>query len=407
MKTKIWSRVLSLVLCTLFVAFILPYHASALTLTAVNETLLPLSDDTMPVRLGGELYAPYSVFGNVTDTAAYENEKVTLSSGGNVLVFSPDEGTVYDQDYNAYETPAYHRNGTVYVPVQLVCGKLGLGYSTQPVSNETLLRITDGTSTADDATFMQQYATEITGAINNYYGGVVSTPETQNTAATEYTPEAITTQPAEEPNSTPPTVEEAPTQRSSLVYLCFYGEMTKYTIEILDALRNENQKVTFFLPTNTESYDDDLLRRMVAEGHAIGLLLDVVQSEDTDVMIQALTDANTYLAFVTGMQTRLVTTAAGCDKLSSAQRNALFAAGYRMWDTTYDSEDTTLPPSESYASTVNLLISTDSPVTVRLGHGEHTATVSSWLSSYLIRQGISSPAIMLNATPINQADDDR
>lgn len=406
MKLKHRTRTLALVLCTLFLVAILPDHAHAVTLTAVNETLLPLSDDTMPVRMGGELYAPYAVFDAVTDTATYDNGKVTLSSGENVLVFSPDEGTVYDQDYNAYETPAYHRNDTVYVPVQLVCGKLALGYSTLSVADETILRITDNTSVADDAVFMQRYAGEISGAIQNYYGGVVSSPAVTDMPTGDAPVEVAPPQTTEEETSTPPEVEEAPTQRSSRVHLCFYGETTKYTTDILDALQAQNQKATFFLPTDTESYDDDLLRRMVAEGHALGLLITAPQVE-TDVMTQSLTRANERFAFVTGIQTRLVTVDAGCDTLSAVQRNALIAAGYRMWDTNYDSQDTTLPSSESYAGTVDYLISTNVPVTIRLGHGEYTATVSGWLSSYLQRQGISAPVITLTATPMNLASDVR
>ena len=48
-------------LCAVLMILMLPAPARALTLTAVNDTLLPLDDSTMPQRLGGELYVPYSV----------------------------------------------------------------------------------------------------------------------------------------------------------------------------------------------------------------------------------------------------------------------------------------------------------------------------------------------------------
>ena len=45
-------------LCAVLMILMLPAPARALTLTAVNDTLLPLDDSTMPQRLGGELYVP-------------------------------------------------------------------------------------------------------------------------------------------------------------------------------------------------------------------------------------------------------------------------------------------------------------------------------------------------------------
>ena len=56
------KKLASALLCAALVILMMPAPARALTLTAVNDTLLPLDDSTMPQRLGGELYQPYSVF---------------------------------------------------------------------------------------------------------------------------------------------------------------------------------------------------------------------------------------------------------------------------------------------------------------------------------------------------------
>ncbi len=61
MKKSI-RRILSGLLCAGVLALGIPAPARALTLTAVNDSILPLSDSTMPARLGGEIYVPYSVF---------------------------------------------------------------------------------------------------------------------------------------------------------------------------------------------------------------------------------------------------------------------------------------------------------------------------------------------------------
>ena len=74
----------------------LPAPARALTLTAVNDTLLPLDDSTMPQRLGGELYVPYSVFSSLDVSSSLEGGVLSMSSNGETLNFSLDEGYVYD-----------------------------------------------------------------------------------------------------------------------------------------------------------------------------------------------------------------------------------------------------------------------------------------------------------------------
>ena len=54
MKKSI-KRILSGLLCAGVLALGIPAPSRALTLTAVNDSILPLSDSTMPARLGGEI----------------------------------------------------------------------------------------------------------------------------------------------------------------------------------------------------------------------------------------------------------------------------------------------------------------------------------------------------------------
>ena len=73
----------------------LPVPARALTLTAVNDTLLPLDDGTMPARLGGELYVPYSVFTMLGVSASQEGGVLSLSANGGNAQLLPRRGDMY------------------------------------------------------------------------------------------------------------------------------------------------------------------------------------------------------------------------------------------------------------------------------------------------------------------------
>lgn len=384
-----------MLLCAALVLFSFPVPARALTLTAVNDTLLPLDDGTMPARLGGELYVPYSVFTMLGVSASQEGGVLSLSANGETLSFSPDEGYVYDQNLNSYSPPAYHRNGTVYVPVKLCCGKFGLSYSTLSFSGETVLRVTDG-SAQSDSSFTSSNADSIQSAINTYKGVTPSTPSGGSGQTTE--------QSAEPPI---PPVEEKPTQKPARVYLTFYGAPTANTPAVLDALHNAGRLATFFLPVDASTWTDDTVRRIVAEGHTPALLLNVSPQTAPADLVSSLTAANERLTLLTGVSTRIVSNDTGCAKLTQAQRDALIGAGYRLWDSTFDSGDATQSAARAYATTAQNFVSTTATVVVRLHHSASTAQTVRSLSAYMSRQGIPSSRVMLSATPINSASDTR
>ena len=389
------KKIISAALCAVLMILMLPAPARALTLTAVNDTLLPLDDSTMPARLGGEMYVPYSVFSSLGVSASSEDGVLSMSANGETLNFSLNEGYVYDQNLNSYPSPAYNMNGTVYVPVTLCCGKFGMGYSTISVAGETVLRVTDG-SAQSDSSFAAAKAEEIETAINTYRGlpdpsGEPTVPET----------------PAEPQEPPIPEVEEQPTQKPAHVYLTFYGAPTVHTAAVLDALKSAGRTATFFLPTDTSVWVDDLIRRIVAEGHTPALLLDASSADAADDLAASLTAANERLALLTGVSTRIVSNQSGCAALTESQRDALTAAGYRLWDAALDSGDETQSAARAYATTAQRFAATSATLVVRLHHSRATAQTVQSLAAYMSRQGIPSSRITLSTTPINGASDTR
>lgn len=393
---KLMRRCLSVIVCMALVFALLPVSSKAIMLTATNDTLLPLSDNTMPARLGGELYVPYEVFSSFSVQSNYDSGLLTLSSGENELIFSPSEGFTYDGNNNSYETPAYDRNSSIYVPVKLCCSQFSLEYSSISASGETVLRITDGSSNSDSA-FVAANAAQIEQAINQYYG-YPNTPDTTETPPAVQDPQSPE-QPAE---PTPPPVEEKPTQKANHVYLTFFGETTEYTAEILDALKNAQTEATFFLPANTEKWSDDTVRRIIAEGHSAALLLQAASTDTPEALVNQLSAANEHLSFLTGQETRLVSNTEDCDKLSGSQRSAILSAGYRFWDAIVDSEDDKERAAYAYAAAAKPMAETTNSVVVKFRHTKETAEAVSLLSAYISRQSIPCTAITISTPPINK-----
>ena len=394
MKKSI-RRILSGLLCAGVLALGIPAPSRALTLTAVNDSILPLSDSTMPARLGGEIYVPYSVFSQLGVSASSSDGVLDLSANGETLSFSPAEGYVYDQDLNSYSTPAYSMNGTTYVPVKLCCGKFGLSYSTLAVAGETVLRVTDGSASSDSA-----FAAAKSGTIENK--GIPSSNGSSSNGASSNGGTAA------KPDETPiPKVEEKPARKPSRVYLTFCGAPDKNTAAVLDTLRECGRTAAFFLPVKSADWTDDTVRRIAAEGHTLALLLDADEKASGDALVEQLTLANERLRLLTGVQTRIVSVSTGCAQLSQAQRDALIAAGYRLWDATLDAGDEKGTAVRAYAETAQRFSETDAAVVLRLHHSAATAEALAALSAYMTRQGIPSGTISLALTPINGADETR
>jgi peptidoglycan/xylan/chitin deacetylase (PgdA/CDA1 family) len=78
-------------------------------------------------------------------------------------------------------------------------------------------------------------------------------------------------------SSTPPK-NSAPSQNGDktkgdqkVAYLTFDDGPSKLTPKILDVLKSKNVKATFFVIGKDDSHSDEVLKRMVREGHAIGI----------------------------------------------------------------------------------------------------------------------------------------
>ena len=150
------------------------------------------------------------------------------------------------------------------------------------------------------------------------------------------------------------------------MYLTFYGAPDKNTAAVLDTLRGSGRTAAFFLPVKSADWTDDTVRRIAAEGHTLALLLDADEKASGDALVEQLTLANERLRLLTGVQTRIVSVSTGCAQLSRTQRDALIAAGYRLWDATLDAGDEKGTAARAYAETAQRFSETNA--TVAPGH---------------------------------------
>ena len=122
------KKAVSIFLCLILIcSFAAVFSSAAPTVvfyTAVNDTILPLNAETMPIYFNGMLYVPYRVFNTagVFSSASLSDGNVLMYRSGKSLDFDLKGGTVKTDEAIVFKSvPARIVNGTFYLPVDYVC----------------------------------------------------------------------------------------------------------------------------------------------------------------------------------------------------------------------------------------------------------------------------------------------
>ena len=157
---------LGALLCALVMCLALLSPASALEevcFTSLNNKLLPLASDTMPLWSGGVLYVPASLFDGSATNASYgvtlgvsltqsqSSGTITLYSLSGILVFDLNSGICVDQQTGELLSGrAITRNGRIYLPLNIVVDFFGLRSSYLHTDYGYLVRIKNRDDTASN-----------------------------------------------------------------------------------------------------------------------------------------------------------------------------------------------------------------------------------------------------------------
>lgn len=195
--------------------------------------------------------------------------------------------------------------------------------------------------------------------------------------------------------------------KEKTVYITFDDGPTHNTPQILDTLAKYNAKATFFVLENRITENPDYMKRIMAEGHAIGLHgishdVNVIYSSPSEPLYE-MNRANETLYNTLGFKTKLIRTPYGSyPYMTHEQYLILSAAAYNLWDWTVDPRDSVGTPS---ATTVlsNIkrdLKGNDFPI-VLLHDRKSTAKNLDAILSFFASRGYIFKTIDENMDPVN------
>ena len=323
-------------------------NASSIVLTAVNDSFLPLEDNTMPTKKSGEWYVPYNVFNNFNIISYMQDngDSLVMQNDNQTITFSLSQGYTYDKNLNTLSQPAYNINDTIYLPVKLMCAQFGLSFSV--ITSENLIvRICDQNAKLSDSNFVANTTQNSEEIVDDYKNDgkieiPVIKPEPDNT------PEPI---PPEQP-ITPATV------RPDYIYLSFMGEINEFSGDLLDTLQLYYANATFFIPVDSK-LDDNFIRKAIVLGNNIGFIVN-----DEQDIVNKLDSANQKLFRLTGTMSRIVIS----ENQNLQNIDEIKNAGYTVWKTSLVAQDEKYNASKTAQNILNILDNTTNPCVISLHH---------------------------------------
>jgi hypothetical protein len=245
--------------------------SSGLCFTAINDRVLETY--MMPVFSNGTPYIRADFFKTYLDFsyAYFQSNNTAVLSGGSIyLKFDLTNGVCEDGSGNTVPIDAQLMNGTLYLPAYaaryygLGCSYIdGTGYG-------DLVRITNGSQYLDDASFKSAAESTIYSRYLEYYGG---------------SPPQVSTAPTPSPSP-------SPELKGGAVRLSFAGLPTA---EMLDTLKEYSSLAAFFVTAREAESGADILRRIVGEGHTLGIYCETSPEKDWEAAADAISRAAFYL----------------------------------------------------------------------------------------------------------------
>ena len=320
---KLLRRLLALI-CALALCLGLSGPVSAagdVYFSVVNDSMITLSDSTMPVWSGGVLYVPHSVFDGTNSTGigfglnfSYNRDTgiASLFTTQQILTFDLNRGISYDYiSGTPLKGRAILRKGRPYLPVGQVCSFFGLSYSVIAIPEGHIVRVKNSAVSLSDAAFVDAASNLISRYLREY-------------SQSQQSPPTPGIRPPTSSGTDAPLQEEPEDTGNTLVYLGFRCDDTQGLAQVLDALDANNKTGVFFFPADGLEREDDLLYRILGSGHSVGLLAEGETAATTRRLLEKGSQTLERIGYV---RTTLALVPDG-------QRSALQEEGWVCWNET-------------------------------------------------------------------------
>lgn len=247
--------------------------SSQVYLLSVNDRVMEMTAENMPLMSGNQLYIPYTMLSsqatgiNLGVRAQYRAARgtLTVTDGRLVVTFDIRKNTAHDAWGTPQSATALVKNNMVYIPVDWLCRFFEqLNYSLTYTSFGILVRLTNDAVVLTDEEFIDAADSQLRQNYLDYQNalkGQGGSPSPTQTGSQT---------PAQSPTPSQPAA-------AVRVYMALrWGEKAGEAARLLEQYDRQG----LFLFTCRELMEqDDLVRRLIAGGHQVGLSLEGADGE--------------------------------------------------------------------------------------------------------------------------------
>lgn len=196
-------------------------------------------------------------------------------------------------------------------------------------------------------------------------------------------------------------------KQDKAIYLTFDDGPSPESGKLLDTLDKFNAKATFFMLGPHVKEHPDIVKRMVAEGHAVGSHGITHQADlfygSAKAPVNEMTLDKQIIADITGVQSQLIRTPYGSiPYLTEDMRGQLTQKRFKVWDWNIDSRDWEFKNSKYVAYTISqigCMAQTDETPIVLLHDKPETITYLPRLLKYLQANGYQTKILTNEMAP--------
>lgn len=194
---------------------------------------------------------------------------------------------------------------------------------------------------------------------------------------------------------------------TKVIYLTFDDGPSEYTGKLLDVLAKYHMKATFFLLDEEMKRNPDMVKRIVEEGHAVGV--HGVTHEKASFYcgtlgpLKEMEKANATLEHIIGRKTNLARTPYGSSPyLTKKQADALATHEYVIWDWNIDSKDWCYRnPYKTFRATTQMIQKSEKEPKVVLFHDiKYVVETMTIFLEWMEEHHYISQAITLELEPV-------
>ncbi|MHC1695420.1 MAG: polysaccharide deacetylase family protein [Eubacteriales bacterium] len=309
-----WAGLLCLCACAGVLAFMLfGYPAQAAyqyPSIFVNDKVFMYEENYPLITSEDIVYIPIYVFASLQNGQIKlnpGNESFYIAVGDKYLSFDTAASSAIAHDKKVYSIKTMKYNLMRYVPLEQICDILSVNYE-RDVSKKSV-RIYDQTATLSFAQLLGEFDPPTTIPPTT----VPTTTQRPTVPAETTTQDNTPTQDTTQPEDTTPRA----------VSFAFAGQPGEHAEQILDLLSDRGVSCAFYLTSRDIGDDPDLVRRLVVDGHSVGVLIETPDWEPV------LDDAENLLSAAAKIKPRYLLTR---DTQSSVSLylSQLYTKGYTL-----------------------------------------------------------------------------